>query len=472
MTRTRRHISSALLQAFAAALLVNGAALAAVAATPPVPAPARAMVWPAITSVTLANGLQVVVVPLPNVPKVTVHLAFLTGRGTATRERMAVAELAAHVATEGTETRSSAELKQALRSIGGSMVMDSDSDATTLSADALSDRLPALLALVSDVARHPAYSAEEVELARANLLQQLEEERATPDFLAEEQLRKALFGTHPYGFVSPDPKSISAITRTQLRAFATAHYVPNAAQLVVVGDLDPDAAVASVRAAFTHWPRAAIASVSATTLPKRDKRHIWFVDRPGSVQSTILIGSLIPPRNSRETDALRVANAIAGGSFYSRLTMNIREAKGYSYSPNTAAAQMRSAGYFEAAVAVRNEVTGPAILETLYELDRMRVLPVAAEELASARSFLAGQRSLELESQSDVAARLTQRYVDDLPADTLQTFHARLEAVTAADVQRIAARYFDTYHAAIVIVGDYAAVKDQVAPFGDVTVIR
>jgi zinc protease len=448
------------------------AALLAQQTTPPPPAPARPIAWPALREHRLDNGLTVVLVPLPNVPKITAILTFPAGRGTGWREHPGLAQLAARVAVEGTATRTSRQVKEETRSIGGTLETAADADTTTITGSALSDFAPRLLDLVSDVAQHPAFAAAEVALGRKNMAAEIEEERASPDFLADEQLQKAIFGTTPYGFVVAAPKAIAAITREQLAAFAAAHYLPNGAHLVIAGDLEPQAMLALVKRSFDGWKRGAAPAEAALTLPKRSKRQIIFVDRPGSVQSTIYIGALTGPRSSSDYLALRTANAIYGGAFYSRLTRNIREAKGYTYTPFSSADLRRRAGLFVAGASVRNEVTGPALLEMLYELDRMRVENVTAEELAAAKTFSVGGMELEIETQLGLAQRIGTLYTYGLPKDFLQTFRARIEALTPADVRNAAAKYFDTYRGAIVVVGDYAQVKEEVAPFGDVTLIQ
>lgn len=440
--------------------------------TPPPPAPPRPIQWPAITEKKLDNGLTVVLVPLPNVPKVTAAVTFLAGRGTDYREHPGLAQLAGRVLTEGTTSRSSRQLKEELRSIGGSMSVAVDNDATTVNASALSEFAPRLLELLSDVARRPSYSKSEVELAKSNFAQEIEQQRSEPDFVAHEQFDKAVFGTHPYGFTVPEPSSIARISREAMKQFAASRYVPNNAHLILVGDLQPDAMFAEVQKAFDGWKRGPALQSASVAFPKREKRQIYFVDRPGSVQSTIIIGALAPPRKSPDYIPLRTANIIFGGAFYSRLVRNIRESKGYSYSPYSSADLRRRAGTFWATAAVRNEVTGPAILEMLYELDRMRVLPVDAEELDSAKVFSVGSLALELESQAGLADRINTIYTYDLPRDFLQTFRDKITALKPDDIQKASAKYFETYRGAIVIVGDYAQVKDQVAPFGEVTLMK
>ncbi|HYM60090.1 MAG TPA: pitrilysin family protein [Thermoanaerobaculia bacterium] len=465
----RRMIS---ILASAVAFALAAGSLLAEQKTPPPPAAARAIQWPKITEKKLENGLTVVLVPLPSVPKIAADLTFLTGRGTDAREHPGLAQLAARVLPEGTATRSSKAIQEELRSIGGSLASSTDADRTTLSSSALSEFSPKLLALLSDVAQHASFPKDEVDLAKSAMQQEVEENHANPDFLADERIEKAIFGSHSYGFVAADPKAIGAITREQLRQFAAARYRPNGAHLIIVGDLEPESMLAEVRKAFGSWARGQLPADAPPPSMKREKRQIYFIDRPGSVQSTILIGNAAPARKSPDYLTLRTANVIYGGAFYSRLTRNIRESKGYTYSPFSTGDLRRLGGAFFAGASVRNEVTGPTILEMLYELDRMRVTAVTPEELESAKNYSIGAMAVELESQSGLAVRIDTIYTFGLPRDFLETFRAKINAITAADIEKSAAKYFDTYRAAIVIVGDWSQVKDQVTPFGDVTVTK
>jgi zinc protease len=445
--------------------------MAQVPATPPQPSPMKPTQWPKLDERKLDNGMTVVLVPLPNVPKITVNLLFLAGSGTDMKLHPGIAQFTARVVTEGTASRTSRQLRDDLRSIGGEINASVDSDTTTVRGSALSDFAPRLFELIGDVVRHPSFPSAEVELARNNFLSEIEESRSQPEFVASEQLSKAVFGNDPYGFTLPQPANVSALKREDLKQYAATWYAPNNATLVVVGDMDPGAAFAAITKAFASWTKVELPKLQASAPPKREKRQITFVDRPGSVQSVIVIGAIAPPRKDPDYIALRTANMVFGGAFYSRLTRNIREQKGYTYSPYSSADTRRRAGIFYTGAAVRNEVTGPTILEMLYELDRMRVSPVTDEELQSAKTYSNGNLALEMESQSGFANRIASIYTYGLSRDFLPAFSTKLNALTPAEIQRVAAKYFDTYRGAIVIVGDYSKVKDQVAPFGDVTVI-
>lgn len=452
-----------------ALLLLAATPLAAEQKTPPPPGPPRPVKLPAITERTLPNGLTVVMAPLANIPKITALLAFRVGQATEREKHAGIAQLCASVATEGTATRTGKQVKEELRSIGGSLAMASDEDQTSISASSLSEFAPRLLALMSDVAQHPAFPEREVALAKENLLEGLKAQRASPDFLVNERFRKAVFGAHPYGFVAPDEAQVEALARPELQAFAATYYVPNNAQLIVVGDFAAGPLFAQVQQAFAAWKKGAAYAPSLPEPPRRDKRQIYFVDRPGSVQSSIYVGNVTIARKHPDYFVLRTANVIYGGSFYSRLTKNIREGKGYTYSPFSTVDTKAHSGYLAVGASVRNEVTGPTLVEIFYELDRMRVLPVEKEELEGAKAYSVGNFTVELASQGGLAGRLNTIYEYDLAKTFIQDFRAKIEALEAADIERAAARYFDTYRAAVAIVGDWEKVKDQVLPFGEVT---
>src|SRR5687768_15459220 len=438
--------------------------------TPPPPGAARPLNLPKITEKKLANGLTVVLAPLPNVPKISSILTFRSATTATDRTaRPGIPQIAATVANEGTDTRSSKQIKEELRSIGGILSIGSDTDSTTISASSLSEFSTRLFELMSDVAQHPSFPETEVKLAQENTIQQIRAGRASPGFLANERFQKAVFGNHPYSFVVPDEKSISALTRADLRAFVTRYYIPNTSHLIVVGDIDVDKTFAEIEKAFGSWKSGAAPADDNPSVPKRDKRQIYFVNRPGSIQSAIYIGNVSIPRRDKDYFALRTADTIYGGSFYSRLTRNIRETKGYTYSPFSNSNTRAKSGALLAGAFVRNEVTGPTLLEIFYELDRMRVLPVSDEEVSAGKEYSTGNFSVELASQFGLAGRINTVYTFDLDKSFINDFRPKIEALTTADIQKAAAKYFDTYRAAIVIVGDWEKVKDQVTPFGEVT---
>jgi zinc protease len=438
--------------------------------TPPAPGAARPLNLPKITEKKLPNGLTVVLAPLPNVPKVSAILTFRSAtNGTDRANHPGIAQIAASVVNEGTESRTSKQLREELRSIGGSISFGSDADATTLTATALSEFSAQMFELMNDMTQHPSIPENELKLAQENTIQQIRSGRADPNFLGNERFQKAIFGSHPYSFVVPDEKSINSLTRADLKEFVAKYYIPNTSHLIVVGDIDPDKTYAEIEKAFGSWKSGTVPPDDNPAVPVRDKRQIHFVNRPGSIQSTIFIGNPSIARKHADYFAIRTADTIFGGSFYSRLTRNIRETKGYTYSPFSSSSTQAKTGYHITGAAVRNEVTGPTLLEIFYELDRMRVLPVTDEELNAAKEYSTGNFSVELASQIGLAGRINTVYTYNLDKNFINDFRPKVEGLTTADIQKAAAKYFDTYRAAIVIVGDWEKVKDQVIPFGDVT---
>src|SRR4051812_225644 len=209
--------------------------------TPPAPGPDRPLNLPKLTEKKLANGLTVILAPLPNVPKVTAILTFRSATTGAERQNHSgIAQIAAGVANEGTDSRTSKQIKEELRSIGGTMGLGANADATAMTASALSEFSARLFELMNDVVQHPKFPEDELKLAKENTIQQIQAGRADPAFLVGERFQKAVFGDHPYGFFVPDEKSINALTREDLRGFVSRYYIPNTSHLIVVGDIDVD----------------------------------------------------------------------------------------------------------------------------------------------------------------------------------------------------------------------------------------
>src|ERR1700752_1206590 len=254
--------------------------------TPPPPGAVRPLNLPKITEKKLPNGLTVVLAPLPNVPKVSAILTFRSATNATDRiAHPGIAQIAAGVANEGTDSRTSIQIKQELRSIGGSLGLGSDADQTTMTATALSEFSSRMFDLMSDVAQHPSFPANELKLAQENTIQQIRAGRANPGFLVNERFQKAVFGNHPYGFVVPDENSISDLTSADLQAFVAQYYIPNAAHLIVVGDIDLDKTFSQILKALRGCGRGTIPPDENPPLQTRDKRQIYFVNRRCSIQS-------------------------------------------------------------------------------------------------------------------------------------------------------------------------------------------
>jgi len=316
------------------------------------------------------------------------------------------------------------------------------------------------------LAREASFPADEFERERRQLVEGLRIERTTPSFLASERFRRALFGSHPYGTISPTEEQAMSYCVEDLKDFYQQYYRPGNALLVMVGDFAPQAMLTQIEKVFGSWASGSAEPAPDPPLPELASRKVFLVHLPGSVQAQIVVGNRAITRKHPDWLRLTLANSIYGGAFNSRLVMNIREQKGYTYSPRSGAHPLRQHGYFSAGAAVRNDVVAATLTEIFYELDRMRSTPVGEEELDDARAYLTGVFSLGLATQDGLAGQLATATLEKLPEDYLETYRERVMKLTAADVQEAAQKYFDTARAQIVIVGDRAQIESQAALFG------
>ncbi len=326
-----------------------------------------------------------------------------------------------------------------------------------------------MLALVADLARHASFPADEFERERRQRLEELRVERTTPSFLASERLRHVLFGEHPYAIAAPTEDQVAAYRREQLEEFYRLHYVPADALLIVVGDFASGAMLAQIEKTFGDW-KGPQQEPQAWPAPLHSSgRRVHLIHMPGTVQTQVLVGNLAITRRDPDWYRTSLANSIYGGAFHSRLVMNIREQKGYTYSPRSSLHALRQQGFFTVHAAVRNDVAAATLTEMFYEMDRMRSLPVTPEELDSARNYLAGVFSLGVATQDGLLGQLSTAYLDLLPDDYLETYRQRIRALTADDVLAAARRHFDSANAQIVVAGDREQIAAQAALFGPVT---
>jgi predicted Zn-dependent peptidase len=279
-----------------------------------------------------------------------------------------------------------------------------------------------------------------------------------------------LFGEHPYGTIAPTEAQVTGYRLEQLKEFYVQHYRPGNALLVMVGDFAPREMLGQIEKAFGAWAGDKTEEAPNPALPDLHGRRVSLVHLAEAVQSQVLVGNRAITRRHPDWLRLTLANSIYGGAFNSRLVMNIREAKGYTYSPRSGLHPLRQHGYFSVHAAVRNEVTAATLTEIFYEIDRMRSAAVGEDELADARNYLSGVFSLGLATQDGLAGQLATATLERLPEDYLETYRDRILGLSAADVLEAAQKYFDSANAQIVIVGDRAQLESQAALFGQVEV--
>jgi zinc protease len=429
----------------------------------------RPVAWPKRTVRTLANGLQVVLAESRTFPKINAQLFFRSGNASVALTNPGLGDMTAKVVRTGTASRPSRRIEEDLRRMGGDLGTSAGADNTAISISGLAEFSDGLLELMADLARNASFPVEEFERERRQKIEGLRVERTTPGFLAGERLRRVLFGKHPYAIISPTEKQLAAYTPVLLKDFYTKTFSPSNALLLVVGDFAGDDMLKLVEKHFGNWNAPAPAPLTGEAPPKYVGRHVHLVHLPGAVQTQIIAGNMAITRRDPDWFRVLLANAIYGGAFHSRLVINIREQKGYTYSPRSGVNSLREAGYFTVSAAVRNEVVGASLTEIFYELDKMRSLPVTNEELESARSYLSGVFSLGVATQDGVLGQLSSVYLDRMPDDYLETYRERIQLLTADDVLVAARRHFDAANSQIILVGDRDQIAEQAALFGPVT---
>lgn len=416
----------------------------------------------------LGNGLRLVVLSDRRVPLVSLRLVFLAGDAYEPRAARGLNSAFCSLLTEGTENLSSRQIADEVERLGASIAAGSGQDSTRLSASCLSPYLPDVLRLMEELIFRPTFPDGELSLYKQNTIEGLKFQRSQSAFLAGEQTSRIVYGDHPYSVVSPSPADVEALTREQLAEHHRRQSIPNNAVLIAVGDVDPDDFAAGVDSALGSWEQGKPAEPDFPPVPERRVRSLTIVDRPGSSQANIVLAQPGPARLNPDFYAIQVLNQVLGAGASSRLFMNLREEKGYTYGAYSKFDMKRLAGDFEASAEVRTAVTGDALNEFFVELERIREEAVPENELDDARNYLTGVFPIRAETQEGLTNLIVQQSVYGLGDDYLEKYRERIAAVTAEDVRSAAGKYIDPDTMAIVIVGDAGEIRPQVGGFSDV----
>ena len=414
---------------------------------------------------TLPNGLKVIVFEDNRLPLVSYRLGFKTGSIYDPKDSVGLTSAMTSLLNEGTTTRTSKQLAEEIERLGASVGASAGEDNTIVSASALSMYGSDVLKLMADVVLNPIFPESELALYKKNTLENLKYQRSQPSFLAEEQISKAIYGAHPYGIASPTAADVEKITRENLVAYHSKMFTPNNATLIVVGDVNRKDLLKEIEANFSGWKKGTVENMTFPTPPTRTATTMTIVDRPGSLQSNIVLANLAIDRSNPDFFPVLVMNQVLGAGASSRLFMNLREAKGYTYGAYSRFDTKRLAGNFETNAEVRTPVTGDSLKEFFYEINRIRSEKATEKELKDAKSFLTGVFPLRAETQEGLTNLLVSQQLYDLPADYLQTYRDKVNAVTLEDVERVAKKYIAPDKIAIVIVGDAEEILKQAKPY-------
>lgn len=433
----------------------------------PPPLAPRPLNLPESFETTLANGLTLALIEDKRLPLINFRLAFRSGDTNDPVELPGLSDMMSHLLTEGTTTRNSRQIAEEIERLGATLSVGSSSDFTTIAASGLSVYANEILELVADVTLRATFPQNEVDLARENTQQMLIQQRAQPNFLASERMAQVMFGSHPYSRISPTSEMLDALTRDDLLSFRNAAFRPNNAVMIVIGDFEHDGIIAGIEQLFSDWQPAESSKTTFPALPDRNSRTAYVIDRPGSAQSNIVIANHGITRTSPDYFPLLLMHTILGANASSRLFMNLREEKGYTYGAYSNLDARRLAGTFRASAEVRTAVTGASLHEFFYELNRIRDEAVSKEEIINAKSYLTGVFPIRIETQDGLIDQLVSIKMFDLPDDFLKTYRDDVNAVTTEDIQRVAQAYVQPDRAALVIVGDAAEITDQLKPYSE-----
>ena len=432
--------------------------------------PERAVTWPKQTKSRLSNGLEIVLAEAHSIPKFHGELFFRSGNAAALDRGPALADMTATVVRTGTKNRASRQIEEDLRRIGADLSSSASQDNSAIAFAGLSEFSERLLGMVNELAREASFPESEFERERRQKLEEVKIERTSPGFLAGERLRKVLFGNHPYGQVSASEKQVAAYKREDLISVYRDFYTPQNALLLLVGDFDSSEMLKTAEKVFGGWTGKKPEPKTAPTPPTPHNRHVYLVHVPGAVQTQILMGCPSITRKHPDWIKLGLTNSLYGGAFNSRLVMNIREDKGYTYSPRSGVTPLRQHGYFSVSAAVRNDVVAASLTEMFYEMDKLRSVLVPATELSDAQNYLTGVFSMGLATQEGLLSQLATVALNELPDDYLETYREKVRALTPDDLLTTARQYLDSANMQIVVVGDRTQIESQARLFGDLEI--
>ena len=425
--------------------------------------PTRKLKLPKQVERTLDNGLTVIAIRRPAVPLVELRLRVPFGRAPLAR-----ATLLSQALFTGTATMSSIDIAAELQTVGGGLAAGLDPDRLLVTGNGLASGLDRMLEILAGVLTDPAYPGEEVATERERLVDHIQVAQSQPGHVARAALLKRMYGRHPYAVQTPEPEQVRGVRPGHLRALHADRVRPDGAVLVLVGDVNPEKAIDAAAKALDGWTGTGRdGNVPAT--PALDPGPLLLVDRPGSVQSSLRMALPAVPRTDPDHAALQLANLVFGGYFSSRWVENIREDKGYTYGPHTAIEHFVAGSALVVAAEVATEVTGPALLETIYELGRIASLPPGEDELEQARRYALGTLQLGMSTQAGLAGLASMYASFGLRLDFLVDHAARLAATTREEVAEVASRYLAPSAAVTVVLGDADRVE---APLTALTAVE
>ena len=431
-------------------------------AQPPQVGVASSLSLPVPKKFTLPNGLTVLLVEKHNLPVVAANLVVLSGSEANPINKPGLASFTADMLDEGTNKRSALQIAEDAAQVGASLSTSSFSDASQVNVSALKKNADAAFELMSDVALQPAFPQKDLDRVRNTRLTLIRQQRDNPNALANRVFNNVVYGNnHPYGFAElGTADSTTAITRDDMLNFWKAGYVPGNSALVVAGDITEKELRALAEKYFGGWSGKA-SPFKRPDVETSTTQRVVIVDKPGAPQTALRIGHVGVARSTADYVPLQVMNLGLGGLFSSRINMNLREKNGYTYGAFSTFDYRRGQGPFYAGSGVRTNVTAPAVKEVFNELERMRSSRMTDDELKTSKDAFARSLAGLFETTGQTVGTINELFIYDLPLDFYNSLPARIDAVTAADVQRVAEKYLKPDSTVVVAVGDRSKIEPE-----------
>lgn len=413
---------------------------------------------------TLANGLRVITLPYGELPVTALHLVLPGGVWNDPAEKPGLASLAGSMLMEGTKTRSAEAIADRLDYLGSTLGVQVGTDGAFVRASSLTEKLPETLELMFDVVLNPAFPEKELSILKKRRASDFMRRQDSLQQIAGATLTKNFYAGHPYGHLDiGTPEAVEIMAAADLAAFHKKQYQPQAATLIVVGSKSVDELKKLLDPVVKAWPKGdlAVKAVAPTVAPKSPK--VFFVDKPGAAQSVVSVAVLGLDRNSPDYAAATVLNHLYGGYFGSRLNMNLREEKGYTYGARSRFGAMATRGYWSSGAPVQGTATADSVKEIFNEIQGiLGGEPFGAEEFDTVKANLVQSLPQELETPTDLAFQMEDVALYKLPLDNINREYAAVQKVTVSDIQKVAQKYFKDAQAQVVVVGDKAKVLDSI----------
>lgn len=447
--------------AFCSLLLVPG--LFAQKQLPPEGGKPKDFQLPQKQTFSLPNGLSVTMVPYGSLPKVTVSVIVRTGNLNEKANEVWLADITGDMMKEGTTSRSAQQIAEEAAGMGGTVNISTGLDQTTVNGDVLSEFGPNLVGLLADIVRNPKLPESEMARIKNDRVRQLTVAKSAPRQQTLEQFMRIIYGDHPYGRIFPTQAMLEGYTVAQVKDFYKKNFGAKRTSIHVAGAFDAKAMEKAVRDAFGSWERGPDALID---IPKpSSKKAFHLIDRPGAPQSTIYVGLPVPNPYDKDYVPLLVTNALLGGSFGSRITSNIREQKGYTYSPfSTISSRYRDAYWAEVAD-VTTDVTGPALQEIFKEVKQLQNEPPPQEELRGIQNYLSGTFVLQNSSRGGIIGQLNFLNLHGLKDDYLTSYVQNVHSVTPEKVSEITKKYIREENMTLVVTGDTKKIETQIQEY-------